>query len=124
MELAEGNRDYGPTTEKVITLLSSMTPMVIRLKPFVVKRNVRFWPKAVIQTKSKSLFVNDRFGEKSGRSAGVSASRAEQQLLAPYGRSGVTNLGQPMIFAPLKKRRFCYPMSRSTTRAAKDTKRK
>ena len=30
--------------------------------------NVSFWPIADIGTESKSLLVNDRFGEKSGRS--------------------------------------------------------
>ncbi len=34
---------------------------------------VRLWPKADIRTESKSVFTNDSFGEKSGRSELMSA---------------------------------------------------
>jgi len=40
--------------------------------------NVRLWPKADIRTKSRSVDLNDRFGEKSGHST------SEQNLIVPY----------------------------------------
>jgi len=65
---------------------------------------VRYWPKA--DTHGSILTPN---------SAIWSFRVSECPLTTQSGRSAVTDYGQPLNFAPLKKRRFCYLMSRSTT---------